>query len=685
MKAVDEGLPAHFGMVEWFRPGEHQRVERVLADMKVIGSGSLRTGISWADWYTSGGRDWYRWLIPRLACEVELLPCVLYTPPSIGIEAKTSSPPRRPRDYADFIDLFITEFGTHFEYLELWNEPNNLSEWDWTLDPHWTAFGEMIGAAAYWARKRGKKTVLGGMSPIDGHWLCRMFELGVMDHIDVVGIHGFPDIFDYTWRGWQRNISMVREILDEKRSCCEIWVTEAGFSTWQHDEFKQTKVFLDFLEAPAQRIYWYGADDLDPGLAAVDRYHLDEREYYFGFRKADGTSKLLYRLLEEGNVGALKRIAAAGAARGAVSGAAEKAILVTGGAGFIGTNLVQRLVAEGQRVIVYDNLSRPGVEKNLLWLRETCGDRLDVRIADTRNHLLLEQAVAEARQVFHFAAQVAVTTSVDNPAADFAVNAQGTFSLLEAIRKAKEPPSLLFTSTNKVYGGIDGCRIRKNGSRYEPLDPQLRANGLDEGTALDFLSPYGCSKGCADQYVLDYTRSFGIQAAVFRMSCIYGPHQYGTEDQGWVAHLAIQTLKDHQITLYGDGCQIRDLLFVEDLVNAMCRAQAIMPEIAGNAFNIGGGPSRSISVLELLELLRALHGGLPQVLHDQWRTGDQRYYVSDTRKFSAVSGWTPRHSVREGVARLYEWLSASLNLSSRKIAGDFDREIYPASGVEAIS
>ncbi|WP_136514349.1 NAD-dependent epimerase/dehydratase family protein [Geomonas edaphica] len=677
-----ERLPEHLGLVEWFRPGERDRVERVLADLEKLGVKRLRTGISWADWYTSEGKSWYEWLIPRLSGVVELLPCVLYTPPSIGIEAKTSSPPRRARDYADFIDLFITSFGEHFEYIELWNEPNNLSEWDWTLDPHWSGFGEMIGAAAYWAKKRGKKTVLGGMSPIDGHWLCRMFDLGVMDYIDVVGIHGFPDIFDYTWKGWARNIAMVREILDERGATCEIWVTEAGFSTWQHDEFKQARVFLELLGAPAQRIYWYGADDLDPALAAVDRFHLDEREYFFGYKKADGTPKLLYRLLEKGSVTALKRIDQA--ARTCATACPEKAILVTGGAGFIGTNLVHRLTQDGHRVIVYDNLSREGVEENLLWLTENCGDRLEVRIADTRNHLALQDAIARSSHVYHFAAQVAVTTSVDNPAADFAVNGQGTFALLEAIRNAKEPPSLLFTSTNKVYGGIEGCRIRKSGSRYEPIDPALRERGFGEGTPLDFLSPYGCSKGCADQYVLDYARSFGIHAAVFRMSCIYGPHQYGTEDQGWVAHFAIRTLKGEPITLYGDGCQVRDLLFVEDLVEAMCRAREEMPRLTGQAFNIGGGPERTISLLELLELLRGLHGRLPQVSFDAWRTGDQRYYVSDIGKFNGACGWTPRHSVEEGVERLYRWLCASMRLEPEGTSDKAGRKRYPASGVEAI-
>ncbi|SNB47497.1 GDP-mannose 4,6-dehydratase [Geobacter sp. DSM 9736] len=677
-------LPDHCGIVEWFRPGEYARVDRVLADLKKIGVRRLRTGISWADWHGRSGEKWYEWLIPRIAAQVEFLPCVLYTPPSIGEENKTSAPPRRLQDYADFVDILISRFGEHFDYIELWNEPNNLSEWDWTLDVHWTKFGEMIGGAAYWARQRGKKTVLGGMSPVDGQWLSRMFELGVMDHIDVVGIHGFPDIFDYTWKGWERTIALTHEVLRERNSSCEIWVTEAGFSTWQHDERKQMRVFLEFLEAPATRIYWYGIDDLDPALAAVDRFHLDEREYYFGLRKADGVPKLLFRLLEHGGVEGVRALDAI-AGSGKRRPSPEKAVLVTGGAGFIGTNVVDRLLAEGERVIVYDNLSRPGVEKNLLWLHDKYGDQLDIRIADIRNTQLLEQAVAESKHVYHFAAQVAVTTSVDNPSMDFEINASGTFGLLETIRKAAEPPSLLYTSTNKVYGGIADVAVERNSYRYEPVETSLRKNGLHEQLPLDFLSPYGCSKGSVDQYVLDYSRSYGLSTAVFRMSCIYGPHQFGTEDQGWVAHFAIRTLCSCPITLYGDGCQVRDILFVEDLVDALERARQIMPRISGQAFNIGGGPERSVSLVELLQLLQKLNGTLPQIRYGEWRTGDQRYYVSDTRKFREAAGWTPRFSVEEGVAKLYQWLASMLNLPRQSSpAAWYQEEKYLSSVMEAI-
>jgi len=673
------GLPAHLGLVEWFRPGEYDRVRRVVEYLRRLGIRRLRTGISWADWYTSAGAQWYDWLFPYLAAEVELLPCFLYTPPSMGVAPKTSAPPVKGKDYADFLDVCITRYGDHFDYVELWNEPNNLSEWDWTLDPHWSRFGEMIGGAAYWARQRGKKTVLGGMSPIDGHWLCRIFEMGVMPYIDVVGIHGFPDIFDYNWKGWPANIAQVQEVLREKGSGCAIWITEAGFSTWQHDEQQQLRVFLELLEVTVERAYWYGVDDLAPGLAAVDRFHLDEREYSFGFTRADGSEKLLCRLLEGGGVPAVRRVAEIGPPPG--PRAEEKGVLITGGAGFIGTNLAGRLLEEGERVILYDNLSRPGVEGNLAFLKDRYGSSLDVRIADIRNTTQLERAVAEAKHVFHFAAQVAVTTSLEQPAHDFAVNGAGTFALLDAVRKAPSPPSLLFTSTNKVYGALGDVPLERSHGRYQPVEGALRGNGFSEGIPLDFLSPYGCSKGCADQYVLDFARSFGIDAAVFRMSCIYGPHQCGNEDQGWVAHFVLSVLLNAPITLYGDGCQVRDLLFVEDLVDAFLRARGMMPKLAGTPFNIGGGPERAASLLELLEILRTLHGGLPQIAFGDWRTGDQRYYVSDTRRFREATGWAPRHSVEQGVAKLYQWLAEALHVRGRKGADAYLEGVYPSTGV----
>ncbi len=334
----------------------------------------------------------------------------------------------------------------------------------------------------------------------------------------------------------------------------------------------------------------------------------------------------------------------------------EKAILITGGAGFIGTNLAHRLLSAGKSVLIYDNLSRPGVAQNLQWLRQTHGELVQVEQADVRDYARLQKAVARACKVFHFAAQVAVTTSLVDPIEDFEINARGTLNLLEALRAQDNPPPLLFTSTNKVYGDLKEVKLRTRRERYEPEDDQIRQHGFGEDRPVNFHSPYGCSKGAACQYVQDYARTFGLRTAVFRMSCIYGPHQFGTEDQGWVAHFLIKALENAPITLYGDGRQVRDILFVEDLVNALLLAHEKIDAISGRAFNIGGGPANTTSLLELVDLIAELHGDRPQLRFDEWRAADQLYYVSDTRLFSRLTGWTPRIDVRVGVAKLFHWL-----------------------------
>src|ERR1041384_1865030 len=334
----------------------------------------------------------------------------------------------------------------------------------------------------------------------------------------------------------------------------------------------------------------------------------------------------------------------------------SKPILITGGAGFVGSNLAHRLLSAGHRVRLLDNLSRTGVERNLRWLIETHGDLVDIEVPDLRNLSIIRQAVKDASQVFHFAAQVAVTSSLVDPIEDFEINARGTLNLLEAIRNTENPPPLVFTSTNKVYGNLADVQFSTGRTRYAPLDARIRERGIAEDRALDFHRPYGCSKGAADQYVIDYARTYRIPALVFRMSCIYGPHQYGNEDQGWVAHFVIRSIAGKPITIYGDGMQVRDILFVEDLVDAFLLAQQHMDKLAGNAFNIGGGSANSISLLELLDLLAELHGGELSVRFEDWRAADQRYYVADTSKFSGLTGWQPRVGVHEGVRRLYEWI-----------------------------
>src|SRR5215207_8824912 len=326
--------------------------------------------------------------------------------------------------------------------------------------------------------------------------------------------------------------------------------------------------------------------------------------------------------------------------------------LITGGAGFVGTNLADRIASGGGRVIVFDNLSRPGVEDNLRWLTARHGDAIDVEIADLRDEPKVARGVAASDRVFHLAAQVAVTTSLDEPVRDASINLHGTINLLEAARACQSPPPLVFTSTNKVYGGLDDVELAERDTRYEPADAGLLGHGIGEWRPLQFCTPYGCSKGAADQYVLDYAHSYGLATAVFRMSCIYGPHQCGNEDQGWVAHFLIRALEGRPITIFGDGKQVRDVLYVDDLVDAFLRAHDDIERLSGRAFNIGGGASNCISLLELLDLIAERHGRPPQVEFGPWRRGDQRYYVSDTSAFTRATGWRPRVDPSTGVALL---------------------------------
>lgn len=345
-------------------------------------------------------------------------------------------------------------------------------------------------------------------------------------------------------------------------------------------------------------------------------------------------------------------------------------VLITGGAGFIGTNVAHRFLSAGHRVLLYDNLSRPGVEHNLKWLQETHGSLVDIELADMRDAANLRFVVKKASKVFHFAAQVAGTTSLNNPIEDFEINARGTLNLLEALRALENPPPLIYTSTNKVYGDLADVKICDNGHRYEPEDPKLRGHGFGEKCPLDFRSPYGCSKGAAEQYVLDYARTFGMPALVFRMSCIYGLHQFGTEDQGWVAHFLIHAIENAPITIYGDGKQVRDILFIDDLVNAFLLAHDYMPKVAGQAFNIGGGQDNTVSPLELLDIIGDLNGEKPEFKFDDWRPADQQYYVSDIRKFCAATGWCPKVNAREGVKRLYNWLLENRTTPVDRIDGE---------------
>jgi len=349
-----------------------------------------------------------------------------------------------------------------------------------------------------------------------------------------------------------------------------------------------------------------------------------------------------------------------------MNGGDERPILITGGAGFIGSNLADRLARQGERVMVYDALRRPGVERNLAWLQARHGDRIRPVIADIRETATLVEAVRSARAVFHFAAQVAVTTSLTDPTADFEINMASTFALLEAARTATTPPPVIFASTNKVYGDLADLDFERGGNGYQPVDRNVREHGIGEARPLDFHTPYGCSKGAADQYVLDYARSYGLPAAVLRMSCIYGQRQMGTEDQGWVAHFLIRAIEGAPITLYGDGHQVRDILDVSDAVDAYLATWRQIDRVAGQAFNLGGGPTNAVSLRTLLEHVEQITGRPLDLRFDDWRAGDQRYFVADTRKAQAALGLGAPAAWQDGVTALARWLGEERGLTFAK-------------------
>jgi CDP-paratose 2-epimerase len=332
----------------------------------------------------------------------------------------------------------------------------------------------------------------------------------------------------------------------------------------------------------------------------------------------------------------------------------NRSILIFGGAGFIGSNWASWLLENSDaRVHVFDNLSRRGVRTNLESLRKIAGrsGRLKITIADVRDHAHVERAVREAGEIYHFAAQVAVTSSLEDPQFDFDVNLRGTFNILEAVRQSGHHPFLLFTSTNKVYGALDDYKIVATKTRYHFRD----IAGVSEAQPLDFHSPYGCSKGAADQYVRDYARMFDIPAVVFRMSCIAGQRQFGNEDQGWVAHFLYSALQNIPLVLYGDGRQVRDVLCVDDLVSAFDAVRTQQEKTRGQVYNIGGGPKNTTSLLELISEIENISNRRLTYVMDEARPGDQLVYVTDYTKLKNHTGWEPKLSVRQTLMRIQDW------------------------------
>jgi CDP-paratose 2-epimerase len=336
-------------------------------------------------------------------------------------------------------------------------------------------------------------------------------------------------------------------------------------------------------------------------------------------------------------------------------------ILITGGAGFIGSNLTRRLLGEGHELTIFDNMSRAGCETNLTWLYNIYGEN-DFHLvhADLTDFETLKQAAEGMQRIYHLAGQVAVTTSVQNPRQDFEANALGTFNVLEAARLVGDDPIFIYASTNKVYGGMQELVIEEQVTRYWYKDKPL---GIPETQPLDFHSPYGCSKGAGDQYTRDYARIYGLRSVVLRQSCIYGYRQFGIEDQGWIAWFIIAALKKRPISIYGDGKQVRDILFIDDLLDAYEAACQQIDNVQGEIFNVGGGPENTMSIwAEFGPILTKLLGRPVPVTFADWRPGDQRVYVSDIRKAETVMGWRPKVSVREGVTRLFRWIEANQNL-----------------------
>lgn len=335
-------------------------------------------------------------------------------------------------------------------------------------------------------------------------------------------------------------------------------------------------------------------------------------------------------------------------------------VFITGGAGFIGCNSADHFLKQGHDVVVFDNLSRVGTPANLAWLQENHGTKLKFVEGDIRSYEQLAEAISGADVVLHLAGQVAVTTSVVNPREDFEINALGTFNVLEAVRNHAPDAAVIYSSTNKVYGGMEEVGVVERNGRYTYADyPQ----GIGEDYPLDFHSPYGCSKGTGDQYVLDYARIYGLRTLVFRQSCVYGQRQFGVEDQGWVAHFVIATLFNRPISIYGDGKQVRDLLNVKDLIRAYEAGLEHVDELSGTALNLGGGPNNTLSIwTEFGPLLASLAGHDVPVTHHDWRPGDQRVFIADIRKAKQLLNWEPTISPQAGITDLYRWVEANKEL-----------------------
>lgn len=335
----------------------------------------------------------------------------------------------------------------------------------------------------------------------------------------------------------------------------------------------------------------------------------------------------------------------------------EKA-LITGGAGFVGSNLADWLLSRGKEVVIYDDLSRKGVRHNLEWLKGRHNGTKKLEFVEGDISRPLKAGDGDIDAVYHLAAQVAVTSSVAKPVRDFEINALGTINALEFTRKIRGDPAFVYTSTNKVYGSLSSVPVVEKKTRYE----YKSIKGVDEKMPLNPCTPYGCSKAAGDVYVQDYFKSYGVKTVTFRMSCIYGPRQFGTVDQGWMAHFIMSALLERPLTVYGDGKQVRDILFISDLVNAFMKATKDIEKAKGKVYNMGGGRKNTISVLELVSLLERLRNGKIKFTFDNWRPSDQKAFYCDTGLAKRDLGWEPEVERERGINMLHDWIAGNTGL-----------------------
>ena len=335
--------------------------------------------------------------------------------------------------------------------------------------------------------------------------------------------------------------------------------------------------------------------------------------------------------------------------------------LITGGAGFIGSNYVSRLLDRGEKVTIFDNFSRYGAESNVNWLKEEYGkNSFNIIRGDVRDSEAVRTALADADVIVHLAGQVAVTTSVNDPRTDFEINALGTFNVLEGARLSGRDPIVLYASTNKVYGEMLDVEVTEFEDCYAYASLPF---GASEEQPLDFHSPYGCSKGSGDQYVRDYHRIYGLRTVVLRQSCIYGTRQFGVEDQGWLAWFVIAAVCGRPITIYGNGKQVRDVLFVGDLAEAYDLAISNIDKAAGEVYNLGGGPANTLSVwAQFAPLLEKNLSQKINITRGEWRPGDQKIFVADIRKAKEDLGWEPKVSPEKGIEYLISWVKNNKDL-----------------------